>query len=118
MDDLLVEKVLTVVEHIPRGRVVSYGDIAGIVGIGPRQVGSVLSHHGVAVPWWRVTNHSGDHVAEIRARAHEHWAEEGILVKPNGLGCRIATFRADLDQLATAYEIALATTLRQAGEGP
>lgn len=116
MDELLVEKVLIVVEHIPRGRVVSYGDIAGIVGIGPRQAGSVLRHHGSAVPWWRVTSHAGDHIAEIRERAHEHWAEEGILVKPNGLGCRICDYRADLSQLAEDYEQALAETLRHADE--
>ncbi|MEZ5096954.1 MAG: hypothetical protein R2731_13125 [Nocardioides sp.] len=35
------------------------------------------------------------------------WAEEGITWKPNGLGCRIADFRADLARLADDYDRAV-----------
>ncbi len=103
-----MERVLRAVEQVPRGRVVSYGDLAALVGIGPRQVGSIMKVYGGNVTWWRVTNASGDLPAPLRERARVRWAEEGVLVKPNGLGCRIADYRADLDELAGAYEQAVA----------
>jgi methylated-DNA-protein-cysteine methyltransferase-like protein len=34
----------------------------------------------------------------------ERWAAEGILLKPNGRGCSIARYRADLARLDTDYE--------------
>lgn len=104
MDEVLVERVLRAVEQVPPGRVVSYGDLAALVGTGPRQVGSVMRHWGSNVAWWRVTSHAGDLAGDLLARARPHWDEEGIAVKPNGLGCRIATYRADLDRLAGDYE--------------
>lgn len=97
MDDLTVEKVLRVVEAIPPGRVVAYGEIGAIVGVGPRLVGRIMRTWGSTVPWWRVTNAYGDH--PLLARALPHWQEEGIMLKPNGRGCRIAEFGADLEQL-------------------
>lgn len=108
MQDSLVERVLIAAEQIPPGRVASYGDLAGLLGIGPRQVGRVLATHGGSVPWWRVTNSSGDVPAHLRAEARPHWAAEGITWKPNGLGCRIAEFRADPAQLARGYDRASA----------
>ncbi|PRY63363.1 alkylated DNA nucleotide flippase Atl1 [Knoellia remsis] len=113
--ELTVERVLTVVELVPRGRVVSYGDIAGIVGIGPRQVGSFMSRYAGGLPWWRVTNAAGDFPEELRERARPHWADEGILFKRNGFGCRIADYRADLASLRTAYEQRIADTLARMG---
>lgn len=108
MDEVLVERVLRAVEQVPPGRVVSYGDLAALVGTGPRQVGSVMRHWGSGVTWWRVTSHAGDLAGDLLARARPHWDEEGIEVKPNGLGCRIATYRADLVRLARDYERAVA----------
>jgi methylated-DNA-protein-cysteine methyltransferase-like protein len=59
-DEDFVELVLDVVERIPPGRVMSYGAIAEYLGRGgPRQVGSVMSHHGGAVPWHRVVAANG-----------------------------------------------------------
>ncbi|MGL4176117.1 MAG: MGMT family protein, partial [Dermatophilaceae bacterium] len=46
MDDVVVERVLRAVEQVPRGRVVAYGDIAALVGVGPRLVGRVMSTYG------------------------------------------------------------------------
>lgn len=106
--DVVVEHVLVAVEQVPRGRVVSYGDIAGLVGIGPRQVGAILSRWGGGVAWWRVTNAAGDLPAHLRERAAEQWALEGIRWKPSRLGCRIREVRADLAALAAAYERASA----------
>lgn len=113
--ELTIERVLTLVELVPRGRVVSYGDLGKIVGIGPRQVGSFMRHHSDGLTWWRITNASGDLPAPLRERARPHWTDEGILFKRNGLGCRIADYRADLDALATAYQERIAATLATMG---
>ena len=56
-----VEAVLAIVRLVPPGSAVSYGDVAELLGSGgPRQIGSVMSHHGSSVPWWRVLKASGD----------------------------------------------------------
>ena len=98
-----MERVLRAVEQVPRGRVVSYGDIGALVGIGPRLVGRVMSTYGSNVTWWRVTNASGDLPPQLMDEVRERWASEGILLKPNGRGCRIAHHRADLARLDTDY---------------
>lgn len=103
-----MERVLRAVEQVPRGRVVSYGDVAALVGIGPRQVGSIMKAYGSNVTWWRVTNSYGDLPAGLLDEARERWAAEGILLKPNGRGCPIREHRADLAALASAYERAAA----------
>lgn len=54
------QRVLDVVDAIPRGRVMAYGDIAELLGEGgPRQVGRVMSTWGGAVPWHRVVHADG-----------------------------------------------------------
>ena len=106
MDDLTVEKVLRVVEAIPPGTVAAYGEVGAVVGVGPRLVGRILRTWGAGVPWWRVTSADGDH--PLLARALPHWEAEGIAVKPNGRGCRMAEFGADLDRLRAAAAPSLA----------
>lgn len=104
MDDLLTEKVLRCVEQIPAGQVVTYGDIAGIVGTGPRVVGRVMSEWGSGVAWWRVVNASGN-LPEHKPREpwKAHWSEESITFRPDGRGCRIGDYRADLAALESAW---------------
>jgi alkylated DNA nucleotide flippase Atl1 len=54
------EQVLDLVEAIPPGRVLAYGDLAELVGTGgPRQVGRVMALWGGGVPWWRVVRATG-----------------------------------------------------------
>ena len=106
MDDLTVERVLRVVEAIPPGRVAAYGEVGAVVGVGPRLVGRILRTWGSSVPWWRVTNASGDH--PLLGRALPHWETEGIVVKRNGKGCRMAEFGADLEQLQAESASSLA----------
>jgi methylated-DNA-protein-cysteine methyltransferase related protein len=108
VDDVVVERVLRAVEQVPRGRVVSYGDIGALVGVGPRFVGRVMSTYGSNVTWWRVCSSYGDLPAPLMDEARERWAAEGILLKPNGRGCRIADHRADLARLSKDYERATA----------
>lgn len=73
-----VEAVLDVVRLVPAGSVVSYGDVSELLGVGgPRQVGSVLSHYGSAVSWWRVLRASGHAPEGHGAEALEHYLAEG-----------------------------------------
>ena len=54
------EEVLDLVARIPRGRAMSYGDVAAVLGSGgPRQVGRTMSQFGSGVPWWRVIRADG-----------------------------------------------------------
>jgi alkylated DNA nucleotide flippase Atl1 len=71
-----VRAVLDLVDAIPRGRVMTYGDIARHLGIpSPRQVGQIMAHHGHEVPWQRVVMADGSpasgnpsrHLALLRA---------------------------------------------------
>lgn len=66
------ERVLDVVRRIPRGRVMSYGDVAEYLGAGgPRAVGTTLARWGGGVPWHRVCTADGRpnpaHPEEARA---------------------------------------------------
>ncbi len=57
------QKVMEVVNIIPRGKVVSYGQVAAYIGAprAARQVGWILRQIGpqVDIPWWRVINQKG-----------------------------------------------------------
>ena len=72
------EAVLDLVDQIPAGKVLAYGDIAELLGAGgPRQVGSVLSRYGSSVTWWRVTRASGEAAEGLQDEALAHWRVEG-----------------------------------------
>jgi alkylated DNA nucleotide flippase Atl1 len=76
------EAVLAVVEAIPAGRVMAYGDIAEFLGQGgPRQVGRVMSHHGAAVAWWRVTRADGSPAVGHEVTVHLEWVAERTPVR-------------------------------------
>lgn len=80
------ERVLSAVEGIPPGMVLSYGDVAELVGQGgPRQVGAVLAAYGGAVCWWRVLRADGSHVPELAAEAAAHLRAERTPMRPDGL---------------------------------
>lgn len=78
----LVEAVLDIVEAIPAGRVMSYGQIGTYVGVGPRRVGNVLSVYGALMPWWRVVRADGGPPQGHEERALRHYAEEGTPLVP------------------------------------
>jgi alkylated DNA nucleotide flippase Atl1 len=70
-------RVLDVVDAIPAGHVMSYGDIAEYLGAGgPRQVGRVLASYGGAVAWWRVIHADGTPAPGHEARALAHYLAE------------------------------------------
>ncbi|RJR26832.1 DNA methyltransferase [candidate division WWE3 bacterium] len=68
------EKVIAAVRAVPRGQVVSYGQVALMIG-SPRaalQVGYILHDYGDdgVTPWWRVINRDG----YISTNCEEHTA--------------------------------------------
>lgn len=80
-----VEQVLSLVERIPAGRVMSYGGIAeALQAGGPRQVGAVMASMGGLVPWWRVAHADGSPPRSHRAEAHRRHVEEGTPLRPSG----------------------------------
>ncbi len=93
------ERVFKIVENIPRGKVVSYGQVALYVGVprAARQVGWTLnkSEGQVNLPWWRVINNAGR--ITIKGSGHNDaniqrklLMSEGILVDDN--------FNLDIEQ--------------------
>ena len=71
--------MLDVVDSIPPGRVMSYGDIAEYLGAGPgpRQVGRVMAVYGGAVAWWRVIHSDGTPAPGHDSVALQHYLAEG-----------------------------------------
>ena len=89
--DDYVELVLEVVEQIPPGRVMTYGDIAELLGRGgPRQVGAVMSRSGAPVPWWRVIRADGQPVRGLESVALERLVAEGCPVRNGRVQLRTA----------------------------
>ncbi|MET1088581.1 MAG: MGMT family protein [Arthrobacter sp.] len=75
------EAVLAIVRLVPPGSAVSYGDVAELLGSGgPRQVGSVMSHHGSGVPWWRILKASGHAPEGHEAEALRYYRHEGTVL--------------------------------------
>jgi alkylated DNA nucleotide flippase Atl1 len=90
--DDFVSRVLEVVESIPEGRVMTYGDIAATLGSrASRAVGSVMARYGSDVAWWRVIRASGHPPIDHESRALEHYRAENTPMRwANGV------FRVDL----------------------
>jgi len=78
LDDF-ADRVLDVVDAIPPGRVMSYGDVAEYLGggRGARQVGRVMSRYGGAVAWWRVIHADGTPPPCHDGTALRHYRAEG-----------------------------------------
>jgi alkylated DNA nucleotide flippase Atl1 len=81
--------VLDVVDLVPPGQVITYGDIAAQVSAmgyrcGPRQVGSVMAQWGGAVAWWRVLQADGSPPRGHERAALERYRAEGTPMRPGG----------------------------------
>jgi alkylated DNA nucleotide flippase Atl1 len=71
------EEVLDLVERIPSGRVMAYGDVAAALGAGgPRAVGTVMARFGSGVPWHRVLRSDGSPPAGHEAEALRRYRSE------------------------------------------
>ena len=97
------EAVLDLVDQIPSGMVLAYGDVAELLGHGgPRQVGFVMSRYGSSVTWWRVTRVSGEAPKALLDEALSHWRAEGTPLARGALGQRVDMERARWDGGAAA----------------
>lgn len=69
--------VLEVVDGIPDGRVLTYGDVAALLGSrAARAVGTVLAHSGGSHPWWRVVRSGGHPPRGLEQDARPHYDAE------------------------------------------
>lgn len=70
--------VLAIVDDIPPGRVMTYGDVAAELGSrGARAVGRVMATEGSSLPWWRVVRADGRPPSGHEDAALEHYRAEG-----------------------------------------
>ncbi|MGI8867955.1 MAG: MGMT family protein [Mycobacteriales bacterium] len=94
------ERVLTLVESIPAGSVLSYGDVAELLGSrAPRMVGQVMARHGAGVPWHRVLRADGTPAPALAARQLSLLRAEGVPIR----GGRVDMARARLAIPRPAY---------------
>ncbi|WP_111720681.1 MGMT family protein [Homoserinimonas sp. OAct 916] len=80
------ENVLEIVQAIPPGRVMTYDDIAAVLGSrASRMVGQVMSRSGGDLPWWRVIRAGGHPPLCHDAEALEHYEAEGTPLLPSAV---------------------------------
>jgi alkylated DNA nucleotide flippase Atl1 len=92
------EAVLDLIDQIPAGRVLAYGDVAELLGRGgARQVGYVLSRYGSSVTWWRAIRASGEAPQGLLDEARVNWRVEGTPLVGGPLGHRVDMARARWD---------------------
>jgi methylated-DNA-protein-cysteine methyltransferase related protein len=81
-----VEAVLSLVERIPPGRVMSYGAIAEYLFDrfqrgSARRVGTIMAQYGGPVPWHRVVSGGGRLVPGHEREAHRRLESEGVVFR-------------------------------------
>jgi alkylated DNA nucleotide flippase Atl1 len=87
--------VLDAVTLIPRGRVMTYGDVAEYVGTG-RHVGAVLSRFGHEdVPWHRVVRSTGEPNPTQPGEALRRLGADATPLRPSGERVDLAAARWD-----------------------
>jgi alkylated DNA nucleotide flippase Atl1 len=87
--------VLDIVESIPSGSVMSYGDVAACAGLGsPRFVGHVLARYGHEVPWHRVVMSDGSLARHLSDEQTARLQAERTPLSTDG--CRVDMARARL----------------------
>jgi alkylated DNA nucleotide flippase Atl1 len=85
-----VSDVLSVVESIPPGHVMAYGEIAAVLGSrASRMVGQIMAYYGSDVPWWRVVRASGHPAVDHSTQALEHYRAEGTPLRWSGDAYRV-----------------------------
>jgi alkylated DNA nucleotide flippase Atl1 len=81
-DDHLEPAVVAVIRAIPRGQVVTYGEVAAEAGYpgAARAVGRVLATSDGALPWWRVVTATGRLVPGHEREHARRLRDEGVAV--------------------------------------
>ena len=89
-------RVLDVVDQIPSGRVLTYGDVAEYLGEGgARGVGTVMARYGGGVAWWRVLRADGSVAPGLEERAFARYAAEGTALRRGGTRVDLSRARWD-----------------------
>ena len=97
-----VEQVFDIVDRIPPGRVMAYGDVAAAIGSGgPRQVGTAMARYGGAVTWWPVIRADGVFLPGHEYEALGHYREEGTPLRADGSRVDMARARWDPEEAAS-----------------
>jgi alkylated DNA nucleotide flippase Atl1 len=87
----LAEDVLDLVARIPPGRVLTYGDVAAMLGRGgPRFVGTTMARFGGGVPWHRVVRADGRLAAGHERAAGARLRAEGLPVRNGRVDLAVA----------------------------
>jgi alkylated DNA nucleotide flippase Atl1 len=84
---LVHTKIYSIVRRIPRGVVLSYGDLGRIVGAGPRPVAAAMRNCPTGLPWHRVVGAGG----KILTRGETAWIQQERLIA-EGIRFRGRTF--------------------------
>ena len=85
------QRVLDAVEKIPRGKVMSYGDVAEYVEMGSaRAVGRVMATYGADVPWHRVLRSDGTCATHRADRQLELLRRERVPIRGDRVDMRRA----------------------------
>jgi len=80
--DDFVSRVLEIVESIPPGHVMTYGEVAATIGSrAARAVGTVMARYGSEVAWWRVIRSGGHPPLNHEDRALVHYESESTPLK-------------------------------------
>ena len=80
-----VQAVLDIVESIPPGRVMTYGDVAATLGSrAATVVGQIMAQFGSDAPWWRVIRAGGLPPVGHEDRALAHYRAEQTPLRPAG----------------------------------
>lgn len=88
--------IYRLVRRIPRGSVLSYGEVGRIVGTGPRQVAAAMRNCPAGLPWHRVVGSGG----KIRTPGEAAWTQrerlisEGVRFRGPNLPYRVYQWKA------------------------
>lgn len=81
VDEDLAERVREVIMSIPRGEVLSYGEVAARAGVpSARQIGRLLSEDGQDLPWHRVVKADGRFAPHLVTEQSARLRAEGVTV--------------------------------------
>ncbi|WP_231727572.1 MULTISPECIES: MGMT family protein [unclassified Rathayibacter] len=82
--------MLAVVDDIPSGHVMAYGEIAAVLGTrAARAVGTVMARYGSDVAWWRVVRSGGAPPIGHEDRARREYEREGTPLVTTPTGYRV-----------------------------
>lgn len=73
---------------IPRGTVMTYGDIAFATGLHPRQVGRIVGSISESIPWWRIIRADGTPASCHEGTAPALLAQEQVPFRGNRVDLR------------------------------